>query len=375
MAFSNHDKLLTVDDFNLLQKDPQPESRAAIASKIGYHFDSQAKESVEYCIATEIALYLQKDEQMLVRVALSNSVFKSEHAPKKLVLLLAMDEEDAVALPMLQHSPVIDSDDLSEILPKIKVKPRLMAIAERELLSVKVSSLLIEREMEDIVLTLLKNEGAALDEDVMLQIAHKHSRSQAVLSQMMKRMPMQSAAVDHMVQMQQSSGQQNNQPCEIQSFSSLEKDELKNDLLTLMFLGRDPSDEACEHMIRQLEQQSKVSATFMMMAMCLGQQKFFIEAMAHNTHLPVERVIELCAGGKQEFSLLMNKSGISSTLYPLVAHAHQGMREAIELDYQSGTKEFVFSMISCLIEAEEHGVNFASTIGKPLAKALKETFG
>ena len=372
---SSHAELLTVEDFQQLQQNPLPESRASIASKIGSHLERAEKETIEYQIACEIAFYLQKDNEHTVRIALTESIHQSEAAPKQLVLLLAMDEEDAVALPILKISPVIQDDDLIDILPKIDQTDRLVAVAERKFLSVTVTSMLAERNIEQIAITLLNNDSAIIDDEVILQIAYKHSASKPVLSRMMKRMPLPAAAVNHMVKMQQSSNQENRAPSEIRSFTSLEREELKNDVLSLMFLGQKPSIEACEAMIEQLEKKEKVSAAFIILALCLGHKQLFAAHMVRNTGLPYDRIESLCNVGEQEFSLLMNKSGVSPSLYQLIYHAYQGMMQQLALGTEEGSREFAAAMTQCLIEAESKGVNFATTIGKPLAKALKATFG
>ncbi|MDG1286768.1 MAG: DUF2336 domain-containing protein [Rickettsiales bacterium] len=365
---------LTIEDFKQLQENPLPESRESVARKIGHHFDHSSQETAEYKIACEIAFHLQKDAEAIVRIALADSIHQSESAPKQLILLLAMDEEDAVALPILKESPLIGDGDLVALLPQIELAARLIAVAERKFISVTVSSMLAERNFEEVVVSLLANDSAIIDEEVILQISHKHARSTSVLNRMMKRLPMPTKAVNHMVQIQQSGGQENRTPSDMRSFSSLGQAELGDDLLTLMFLGHAPSDEACEHMVAQLERKKKVSATFMLLAMCLGHEHFFFTYMAHNTHLPRERVEELANIGELEFSLLMNKSSISSSLYPLMYHVYTGMEECLKGDAESGSKAFADQMIKCLIAAETKGVNFATTIGKPLAKALIESF-
>lgn len=366
-------ELLTIEDFKLLQQSREPESREAIAKKIGFHFDSTQKESVEYKVACEIAFYLQKDDEVPVRIALAQSVQESQNAPKQLVLLLAMDEQDAVAIPLLQYSPVITKYDLISILPKVVKQNRLLAVAQRNYLSVTVCSLLADRSFEEIVMALLNNDSAVIDDEVILQIAYKYSRSSKVLKNLLHRVPMPTRAVEHMVRIQQEKTKNKSAVEQVQSFSLIEKDELKNDLLTLMFLGGNPSQETCEHMISQLEKKNKVTATFMLLSMCLGQDRFFNSYIAHNTGLPVERVKPLCNTGEQEFSMLMNKSGISPSLYPLMFHTYQAMVAALDNSMIAGSKEFSTAMIHCLSEAEAKGVNFATTLGRPLAKALRET--
>jgi uncharacterized protein (DUF2336 family) len=372
---SKYAQLLTIEDFNALQQDQQPDSRAAIAKKIGVHFEESEPESVEYHIASEIAFYLQKDNNRVVRIALAESLQENQSAPKQLLLLLAMDHEDEVAIPILRESPILNDLDLKMLLPKIDKENRLVAVAERKFLSVTVCSMLVERNIENVVVALLANESAIIDDEIIVQIAHKHARSKPVLSRMMKRMPLPANAVNHMVKMQQQIGSQENiAPKEIRSFTALDRAMLKEDTLGLMFLGEQPDVETCKKRILQLEKQQKISVTLLLVAMCLGHRTFFLTYMARNTNLPIERIMELSRGGIAEFDLILNKSGISPSLYPLMQHIYFDMASLIENDVPVGTEAFFKQMVQSLIKAERKGINFATTIGKPVAKALKETF-
>ena len=55
-------------------------------------------------------------------------------------------------------------------------------------------------------------------------------------------------------------------------------------------------------------------------------------------------------------------------------YVYVGMNEALNATIIVGSKEFAMQMVDTLINAEKQKVNFATTIGKPLAKVLKETF-
>ncbi len=366
--------LLSSIDLTELKTDSKSHARLIVASKLGNHFDSISNESSEYQIACEIAYLLQNDKEVTIRIALAESVKHSEAAPKQLILQLCMDRSDEVAVPILRNSPLINDSDLMGLLPTIIQNIRLIAVAERKFLSVTVSSMLAERNIEEVVVALLNNDSAIIDEEVILQIAYKHSRSQNVLNRMMRRMPMPTSAVSHMVKMQQSGEQLNRKPNEMKSFTSLEKDELKDDVLTLMLLGKRPSMEACAEVVDKLESEHKISAAYMLLAMCLGHEHFFINYMSQNTHLPRSRVEELCRVNQAEFSLLMNKSGISPSLYGMMYHTFKGMKATLNKNIEPVSKEFALEMVEHLIKAETAGVNFATTIGKPLAKAIKETF-
>lgn len=366
---------LTIDDFHQLKQDSQPTSRAEIARKICYHIEQESYGGQNYELACEIALYLQKDKEIIVRKSLAENICGSEKASPDLIFKLAMDDRDEVALPVLSQSPIINDETLIAIMPAIEKVNRLVAIANRRFLSVTVSTMLAERKIEEVATALLSNDSAIIDEMVILQIAHHHPKSKNVLNKMMGRMPLPTSAVNHMVRMQQqAAGQLNKAPAEIKSFSSLDTDQLRDDIKRFKLLGASPSHKHCNVLIDQIEARHPVAATHLILMMCMGLKPLFIQAMSRNVNMPIDTIEAYLNAGAPQFSLLMNKSGVSASLYPLMHYVFEAMQNNFKQGVEPISQEFAENMVISMISAEKSKINFATTIGKPLSKALRLSY-
>ena len=139
---------LTTKDFKQLRETRDPSARAAVARKISVHIENASYSSDEYRLACEIATMLQQDKHVQVRLALSEGLQHSHNAPKEVVIMLAHDEEEAVAVPILKHSDLLSEGDLLEIVEATQQILRLIAIAERKPLSDSLVEALIEKLVE-----------------------------------------------------------------------------------------------------------------------------------------------------------------------------------------------------------------------------------
>ena len=103
-----------------------------------------------------------KDAEVRVREALAMHLKESFAPPRGVTLSLARDV-NSVALPVLEHSAVLTDEDLIQIV-RSEGSEKLVAIAGRATVSEAVSSALVETDDEDVVSTLVANEGAEIPE-------------------------------------------------------------------------------------------------------------------------------------------------------------------------------------------------------------------
>jgi uncharacterized protein (DUF2336 family) len=86
------------------------------------------------------------------------------NAPRGLVGQLALDDEIAIAGPLLRRSPVIDEKMLVEIA-SMKGQGHLLAMAERPTLSTDLTEIIVARGDRDVVRRAAGNAGAAFSEN------------------------------------------------------------------------------------------------------------------------------------------------------------------------------------------------------------------
>jgi uncharacterized protein (DUF2336 family) len=173
---------LTDADIRTLVKGPTDDERALVAHKLCRRIDGASAELTddEREKAYEIIRVMAADAAELVRRALAVTLRGSNLVPHDVALKLARDVE-AVALPILNFSPVFTDDDLSEII-RIGGPIRQVAIASRPMLSEQVTATMVEHGVERAVETACANDNASFAERTLQTVVERFARSEAVLS-------------------------------------------------------------------------------------------------------------------------------------------------------------------------------------------------
>ena len=365
---------ISADDLRLLKESAEPASRAAIARKLAAHLQEAETTSTEYRLAYDIALFLQRDRDMQVRVSLANALKHAQGAPLPLLRMLAEDDYDEVAVPVLRYSPALTNSVLLSLINGTEQTMRLIAIAERPVVSLLLSEALLEKQQEMVSLALLQNENAEINDALYDRVAAIHGSHKALLLAMSERLPQPKAAMARMAEnLRGSVGQkQDNQPFAIRSFTPIANDGLERDIGILLELGPNPSEAAVNALVQEQNRAGNLSANFMLLSLCLGYRSFFVACMQQHSHLAKGEVERLCAGSEEDFRLLFNKSRLSSSLFGLLFWALTGMRDNLYF-HKPGTRRMAMAMAEHLVAAEA-SVNFAGTIGRPVASALLRHF-
>ncbi len=155
-------KTLSKEDVEKLLSSPSGEIRAETAAKIASDFNQGALTDSERKLAEEIFRIMVKDAEVRVREALSQNLKESSVVPHDVAMTLANDV-DSVALPVLEFSKILSDEDLLEIVRGQDVSKQV-AIASRSNVSEALSDALVETKNEEVVTSLVSNEGADISE-------------------------------------------------------------------------------------------------------------------------------------------------------------------------------------------------------------------
>ena len=120
---------LTEEDLKRLLCSEAEEERAVEAHKLCRSMDRLELDDQERAAAQKIISILATDSAELVRRALAITLKASDLIPIEVARKLALDI-DSIALPLIQHSPVFDDEDLIEIV-RAGAAARQMAVASR----------------------------------------------------------------------------------------------------------------------------------------------------------------------------------------------------------------------------------------------------
>lgn len=375
MERAAHNPELTPADLQRLKQSPEPYSRAAIAGKIGYYFDNAIPDSAPYQLAADIAGYLQKDKAEYVRIALAKNLEHSRTAPKTLILNLANDHEDDVAVPILRSSPLLEDQDLTTLIENNENPVRLMAMAERRFLSVSISGLLVRKRYEKVAHALLGNESAAIDSSSYLYLAEQYLQSPLILQQMMRRNPLPQEAIARMQQAVATQDQENTPPPsensrKMKSFAPLAHQDSHSVLQYILALKQETNPENYRALAAELYHSGKITISVLLLAIGCGHVGLFYACIAAATGANLEDIGMQDTDQRDRLNALLLKAGISNSLLPLVHWVLQGATLKLEQGVQPCSKQMYKLMSIRMHEGARRGINFAATIGVPVANTL-----
>ncbi|MFZ5833993.1 MAG: DUF2336 domain-containing protein [Pseudomonadota bacterium] len=150
-----------------LARNPAPEARYALSQRIT-EICLQAPRQLnndEKMVAGHILIKLSREFEAQLRANLAHQLAASPRAPKQLILSLATDEI-SVSAPILSHSPLLDEQDLVDIVIN-KSHAHRLSVAMRSGITAAVSTALVQAEEPDVLQALVKNKSAEISSAAM----------------------------------------------------------------------------------------------------------------------------------------------------------------------------------------------------------------
>lgn len=174
-------------DIKSLVEQPSSHTRGILAGKLAKDFRHGAfKTAPELELANEIFRLLLNDTEKTVRRALAEELAYSENVPRDVIITLAKDE-NSIALPVLQFSPVLTESDLVAIVRSTQDVARWVAIAKREHIPQPLSDCLLHTRHGVVMKEVMANEGAELSEKTLSEYWGTISRDKSMLDIMVRR--------------------------------------------------------------------------------------------------------------------------------------------------------------------------------------------
>jgi uncharacterized protein (DUF2336 family) len=163
----------------ILSKDKEVQVRLALSEKLAELLPDLNPEQNEKVteMAYEILETLAVDQDKQVRIALANSVKSLGTVPKSIAMTLAEDPDDAVALPILEFSSLLDDHDLMGLIVGGLRHARLGALACRAELSASVANAVVETGDKVAIPHLIKNETAEISDEAFDKLIKEASNS------------------------------------------------------------------------------------------------------------------------------------------------------------------------------------------------------
>lgn len=165
-----------------LASDENEEVRAELATRVARlmpDLDDAENTTVREAVL-DVLERLASDQLPRIRSIVSDAIKQSNLVPKEMVKALAADVEAVVAVPVLEYSPLLQDDDLRELIAAGVAEGALEAIARRETVSEDVAGDIVVALEIPAVAALLANPQAAICEDTMQQIIDQAESTDAL---------------------------------------------------------------------------------------------------------------------------------------------------------------------------------------------------
>jgi uncharacterized protein (DUF2336 family) len=336
---------LTESDVRALIRGPTPQLRAEAASKVCFCIDRVELADEERKHADAILRLMVEDAAVQVREALAATLRASPRLPRDVARALARDV-DSIALPILEHSPVLNDHDLIELL--LSSGPtKQAAIASRAKLSPAVAGVLAQRGAPAAVERALANDNADFSEDALEMVLTRFG-DQAALTERMarrRRLPLRIAeqlialvsgeVFDHLV---------NHHELPPQLAIDLAVGARERATLDLVEQASRQRDLAV--FANQLNRHGRLTPSFLMRTVCMGQIEFVVHALAELARLPHTRAwVLMHDAGPLGLRTLFDRAGLPPRLFAPFRAAvdlyHQVSAEGCEDDRSAFRKRML----------------------------------
>ncbi len=327
---------LTETDIRTLVKGTAPEERAAAAHKICRCIDTAALDEAERVHAEAILRMMAADAVDSVRRALAVALKHSAKLPRDIARALAEDV-DAVALPILQHSPSLSDEDLVEIV-RAAAPARQVAIAARDALSTTLTTAIATFAVPAAVEQALANDNAAFDEAGLSTVLQRLGDRESITSAMAHRRTLPVTIVERLIAVV--TGQVFDHLVnhhEVPPQLAIELASGARERATLDLVEQSGLQSDMGRFARQLAMHGRLTPSFLMRALCLGHMDFVEYAMAELAALPHHRAwLMLHDSGPLGLKAIFDRSGLPARLFPAFRAAmdvfHQIERDGAEFD-------------------------------------------
>ncbi|NVK20260.1 MAG: DUF2336 domain-containing protein [Methylocystaceae bacterium] len=352
---------VTQNDVKELFEDANPERRAVLAQKLGHDLNSNSLSETEQQLAIAICQKLAEDVDIAVRQSLSKTLKECNEIPKELALKLANDVLE-VGLPMIEFSTLLEDRDLIA-LARTGDKGRQLAISHRKTLSPVLSHTLAEECDEDVVESLLKNDGAELADETYDAVLDRFQHSPRIHDGIVHRHKLPKEVVERMVDLV--SDQLKAHLIKQHSVSSVlaEKMILESREDAVRRILADPhSKRDAAYLVNELYKADRLSTELIFRALEIGDRSFFEHAMAKKCNISVDAALTLIKDpGERGFAALYNKAGLPKKDF-------QSINYLVDAEYRSKRHSPITRQKDQPLPSEQEPESWLTETAKPKKK-------
>ncbi len=316
-------KEITLSDMERLSADPSADMRAYIAGKVAKALSIGEFTENENLIALDILRLLAHDIEVQVRAAISAQLSDCVNVPHDVVFALACDVPD-VSVPLLSRSYVLSEDDLIALVASAKETIKLLAIAGRSSISLRLSQALMDTDRIEVLRTVLVNPGAALEDEQLIARWARITSEPTLLEALVVRGGLSMAIAERVYvavadEYKQRMASMYHLPSRVLEQGA--EDAREWAMLELARAGAKIIEPlpGLATLIDQLHAYNRLSCSLAVRALCTGDLDFFEAALAKRASIPraIARLL-MFDRGQLGFRSLYSRANLPETYYPAI---------------------------------------------------------
>ena len=307
---------LTEQDIERLMRGETPEQRASVAHRVCRRIALDVLSDREKAFAEEIMGILAEDSADLVRRTLSVTLRNSPVLPREIALKLAQDIE-AVAIPVLQDSPVFTDEDLIELVLAVTAAKQA-AIANRDTLSITLTEVISEHGAVEAVRAASRNEGAEYSDKAFDDTLRRFGQDEIVQTGLIKREFIPTHIAEKMVSLV--SGQLFDllvNRHELPAQMAIDLAGSARERATIDLVEQAGRTHDLPRFVSQLNLNGRLSHSLIMRALCCGQMPFVEHSLAELSGVGHQRVwLMIHDAGPLGLQAVFDRAGMPRKMLP-----------------------------------------------------------
>lgn len=344
---------LTYEDVKKLMEQPTVAVRQELASKLALSIDSPQLTDQELALAHDIIRVLARDVEIQVRQSLAQNLRNAQRLPHDVAVKLANDIEN-VALPLLEHSDVLNDEDLIAVISAGSIAKQ-SAIACRVNVSENLSDALITQAAEEAVVLLMKNTGAQIAPHSFDKALNRFESSTAVHSAMVMRPTLPVTVAERLVTVVSD---------HLRNYLVMHHElspEIASDMVlqsrerTVIHYAFGSQEEEVEKLVQQMYRNQRLSSSIILRALCTGDVVFFETAMSVMANVPLLNARKLIHdSGYLGLKSLWEKAGLSMGLMSIIRIALDVVHETEYNGSANDRERYRARVIERILTQSEH---------------------
>lgn len=334
-----NNKQLSKDDVVKLKVSPTAENKIITVQKLSTLYNIPSISLRERKLAEDIFRIMVEDVEVKVRQILSECLKKSKDIPQDIVSKL-INDENSVSVPFIKYYEDLTNDELIGILNAQNLDKQ-KAVAQRRNLSGEISSYIVDRCPEDVVVTLISNNSATIMEKTYDNIITKYSDNENIKRCLVYRSELPVTVISKIINslsedLQKRLVMAHNLPNDIAS----DIVEQVKEKATLKVSAEYSSDKQIEELVHELYTSNKLTPSLVVRSICMGDLKFFEYSIVYLSNTPITEVRKILFNTQVDFVIrnLLRKAFIPKNLFPAVFSALKVIKD-IRFDMRSSSNQ------------------------------------